>query len=134
MPTQIRRLLDSLAVALSGVCAVHCLALPFIVVAYPLVGSWSMDELVFHRSLLIVIIPVSLIALLLGYCTHRSRQVAVLGTLGIAILALVAMSGHEWLSTTGERLATTAGGLILASGHLINAIIAQRCRNRYATS
>jgi hypothetical protein len=38
------------------------------------------------------------------------------------------VSGHDWFSTTGERLATTAGGLILASGHLINAVIAQRCR------
>ncbi len=128
MRARIRKLLDSLAVALSGVCAVHCLALPLVVVAYPLLGSWSMDELLFHRLLLIVIIPVSLIALLLGYYTHRSRQVAVLGTLGIAILALVAVSGHDWLSMTGERLATTAGGLILASGHLINAVIAQRCR------
>ena len=128
MPTRVRKLLDSLAVALSGVCAVHCLALPLVVVAYPLLGSWSMDEMLFHRLLLIVIIPVSLIALLLGYYTHRSRQVAVLGTLGIAILALVAVSGHDWLSMAGERLATTAGGLILASGHLINAVIARRCR------
>ena len=128
MRTPIRQLLDSLAVTISGVCAVHCLALPLIVAAYPLLGSWSMDDLLFHRLLLIVIIPVSLIALLLGYRTHRSRQVAVLGMLGIAILALVAMSGHDWLSTTAERLATTGGGLILASGHVINAINARRGR------
>ena len=85
-----------------------------------------MDDLLFHRLLLIVIIPISLIALLLGYRIHRSRQVTVLGMLGIAILALVAMSGHDWVSTTGERFATTAGGLILASGHVFNAINAQR--------
>jgi len=34
--------------------------------------------------------------------------------------------GHDWVSTTGERFATTAGGLILASGHVFNAINAQR--------
>ncbi len=122
----IRQLLDSLAVTISGVCAVHCLALPLIIMAYPLLGLWSMDDLLFHRLLLIVIIPISLIALWLGYRIHRSRQVTVLGMLGIAILALVAISCHDWVSTTGERFATTAGGLILASGHVFNAINAQR--------
>ena len=128
MRIPIRQLLDSLAVTISSVCAVHCLALPFIVAAYPLLGLWSMDDLLFHRLLLIVIIPISLIALLLGYRRHRSRQVAVLGMLGIVTLVLVVMFGHDWVSTTGERLATTAGGLTLASGHVFNAINARRCR------
>ncbi len=34
-------LLDSSAIALSGLCLLHCLALPLLAATLPLLGAWS---------------------------------------------------------------------------------------------
>jgi hypothetical protein len=120
-----RQRFDTIAVALSGLCFVHCLALPLLVISFPLIAPWAMDDMFFHRSLLLVVIPVSVIALLLGYRAHHSRRTLLLASAGIAILTMVAITGHEGLSPLSERIATTVGGVVLASSHLLNAWLAR---------
>ncbi|WP_159088803.1 MerC family mercury resistance protein, partial [Xanthomonas fragariae] len=41
-------LLDSSSIALSGLCLLHCLALPLLAAALPLFGAWSQAEWVLH--------------------------------------------------------------------------------------
>ncbi len=120
MNSHLGRRLDRAAVAISGLCAVHCLALPALVVVFPLLSGFAEDDAWFHQLLLFFIIPISVVALVLGFRRHRATIVLVLGTAGIAILTLVALHGHDILGITGERWATTAGGLTLAAGHIIN--------------
>lgn len=85
-----------------------------------------MDEQLFHLVMLVLILPVSLIALTIGCRQHKDRLTIVLGSIGIVILAFTAFFGHDWFGLAGERVVTSFGGLILAGAHIQNYRI---CRN-----
>jgi hypothetical protein len=121
-----RSLLDRIAVVLSSICMLHCLALPFLLTIVPITQGAFMDEQLFHLVMLVLILPVSLIALTIGCRQHKDRLTIVLGSIGIVILAFTAFFGHDWFGLAGERVVTSFGGLILAGAHIQNYRI---CRN-----
>lgn len=115
-----RRLLDTTAVVLSGVCMLHCLALPIVLTVLPIVNVSLMDETTFHLVMMVVILPISLIALTIGCRQHKDRLTLILGATGLAILTSTALFGHVWFGLSGERIMTSIGGLVLASAHIQN--------------
>ncbi|MGI9264972.1 MAG: MerC domain-containing protein [Gammaproteobacteria bacterium] len=122
--------LDSMAVAMSIVCILHCLMTPVLVTLFPIVAGTVLADHQFHAFLLILIIPTSAIALYLGCRRHKSGLVFSLGLSGMIILSVVAYLGPEGLTVTGEKVATGFGGLILASAHVLNFY---RCREMRCT-
>lgn len=124
---RMRSRLDGLAVLLSGTCLLHCLALPLLVVSVPVLqGSALMDEQVFHLVMLLFIVPTSAIALAWGCRKHKDLLTIALGCIGLTILTVTALFGHDWFGQTGERLVTSAGGIVLAIGHIRNFLICRR--------
>lgn len=115
-----RSYLDMAAVMLSGICMLHCLALPLVLTILPIVNVTLVDESTFHTLMLVVILPVSLVALAIGCRQHKDLLTIVLGATGLAVLTLTALFGHEFLGLTGERLVTSIGGLVLAGAHIQN--------------
>ncbi len=119
-------LFDASAVALSGLCLVHCLALPLLASLLPLFAAWSQAEWV-HGLF------VALAAPLAGYAlwrSHRQRALppalwlmAAIGLLGLLLGALA------WPSEAAETPLTVSGSLLLAGAHLWNA---GRRRHRHA--
>lgn len=112
--------LDKTAVALSGLCLVHCLALPFLIALFPVLGFTVVSHETFHQLILVVVIPTTLIALGMGYRRHHSRLVAALGFAGVAALVIAAFAVHELGAEALERWVTVVGGLLLATAHLRN--------------
>jgi hypothetical protein len=105
------QMLDGSAIGLSGLCLVHCLALPVVAAVSPMLGVWSQAEWV-HLTFVLLAAPLSAAALVM---TRPRRPAAMaLAAGGLALLA-AALFFHE-----AETAMTVAGGLILASGHLVN--------------
>ena len=115
-----RSFLDSIAVVLSGICLLHCLALPLVLTGLPIVNTVLLDEEIFHSIMIIVILPISVIALTIGCRQHRDALTIVLGSIGLLILTAMALFGHDMVGVTGERIVTSVGGLILAAAHIRN--------------
>jgi hypothetical protein len=113
-----RSLLDQLAVALSGLCLLHCLLLPFVVAVLPFLGQFSDDHL--HAEMLIVVIPVSVVALALGYRRHRHTGVVVAGIAGIAVLTIGGTVAHSAYGLLADRALTVVGSITLAFTHYRN--------------
>jgi hypothetical protein len=118
--------LDGVAVFLSGACMLHCLLLPILVTLFPIVQGSLLQEQDFHVIMLFLILPTSLFALMVGCRKHKDGVTITLGAAGLAVLAVTALFGHEWLGFLAERLVTTAGGLILASAHVRNYLLCRR--------
>jgi len=110
--------LDGAAVALSALCLVHCLALPFIVVGLPFLPQFSEGHL--HAQVLVVVLPLSVMALSFGFRRHRDLRVVAAGALGMLLLATEATFAHTQLGLTADRAFTIAGSLILATAHWKN--------------
>lgn len=112
--------LDTAAVILSGICLIHCLALPVAFALVPIFNVTLIDEPTFHLLMLVVILPISLLALTIGWRQHNDRTTLILGGIGLSILAVTAIFGHDMFGETGERIVTSIGGLILAAAHIQN--------------
>ncbi|MDH3431174.1 MAG: MerC domain-containing protein [Gammaproteobacteria bacterium] len=112
--------LDGAAVGLSALCLVHCLALPVLVAGLPFLAQFSAGHL--HAQMLVVVLPLSIVALGLGFRHHRSIRIVVAGVIGMSILTLGATVAHARLGLTADRLFTIVGALILAAAHFYNSI------------
>lgn len=110
---------DSLALVLSAVCLVHCLALPVALTLLPTLAAGLIDHAEFHKLMLLFVLPTSLLALGIGCHRHRRRDVVVLGGMGLTLLVFAALAVHDW-SGEWERYATVAGGLLLSAAHIQN--------------
>jgi hypothetical protein len=110
--------LDGAAVTLSGLCLVHCLALPLIVAGLPFLAQFTDGHL--HAQLLVVVLPVSVAALGLGYRRHRSNRIVTGGAVGMLLLVVGATVAHRYLGLAADRAFTMAGALVLATAHFFN--------------
>lgn len=110
--------LDKLAVTLSGLCLVHCLALPFAIALLPFLGHFADDHL--HLQMLIVVIPVSVAALALGFRRHRNAGIVLAGAAGLVIITIGGTVAHNDFGIIADRALTVVGSLALAITHYRN--------------
>ncbi len=111
---------DGFSISLSGICLVHCLFGPLVVIFLPLMGTSFFTHELFHQMMLVLVVPASIFAMGMGCHKHRKWQVAALGVVGVLVLSFAAFYGHELLGEAAEEGLTILGGLILASGHFMN--------------
>jgi hypothetical protein len=120
-------MLDRAAVMLSGLCLLHCLALPFLLVAMPALSELSGGHL--HAQMLVVAIPVSAFALMAGFRRHANRYVLIFGMLGMLLLVAGGTLAHSYYGLAADRTLTIAGALVLAVTHYFNSRLVRHCRS-----
>ena len=111
--------LDGFAVALSALCLLHCLALPLVVAGLPFLSQFAETHL--HAQVLVVVLPLSIVALGLGYRKHRDARIVAAGAAGMLLLVVGATVAHQQLGVLADRAFTVTGSLTLATAHFINA-------------
>jgi hypothetical protein len=118
--------LDSCAVSISAICAIHCLALPAVLIIFPLLGGTLLSDEFFHSMLLWIILPTSVIAIFLARRQHPDRRVLVLVGAGMLILVAAALWAHDYASSWVDTAMSISGGALLATGHIRNLLL---CRH-----
>lgn len=113
--------LDGTAVTLSALCLVHCLALPLVVAGVPFLAQFSEGHL--HAQVLVLVLPLSLVALGLGFRRHRDARIVMCGLLGMLLLVIGATVAHSQLGLVADRLFTITGSIVLGTAHLLNSRI-----------
>lgn len=111
---------DKSAIALSALCLVHCLILPAAAILMPTLLALPFEDKLFHRVLLVGVIPISAFALLSGCQKHRTWSLLAWGISGLVILVFAGLFGHDLLGETGERIATVIGSACLTICHYKN--------------
>jgi hypothetical protein len=114
------RYFDRIAIALSAVCVVHCLAVPLLVALLPIAAITFGTDAHFHGVMLWLVVPTSVIGFVLGYRVHGRRGITVLGAFGMTVLAAAAVWGHGQWNEDVESLVSVSGSLILAGAHWLN--------------
>jgi hypothetical protein len=119
-PMAFSRHIDRIAIVLSTVCIVHCLAMPF-VIASGLVAALTLGgDAHFHELMLWLVVPTSVAGFALGYRLHRETRIVAIGAAAVAVLALAALWGHDAWGRTFETAANVAASLVLAYAHWRN--------------
>lgn len=112
--------LDGAAVALSALCLIHCLALPLIVAGLPFLAQFAEGHL--HAQMLVIVLPLSVVALVIGFRHHEDRRIIAGGAVGMLLLIVGATVAHEQIGLTADRIFTITGALVLATAHYFNSM------------
>jgi hypothetical protein len=140
---------DKLAISMAGVCAVHCLLTPVLVVMLPILATSFFVHQDFHLWMLYLVIPTTSFAIFMGCRKHKDKWVAALSAIGLSVL-IFALVYERQQRSNADLLAeahcehcvrdvsetvlpmnfaawiNTLGGLFLAGGHIRNYRLCRR--------
>ena len=88
--------LDSLAISMSIICAVHCLLTPVLIVLLPIISTTFWVHENFHLWMVFLVVPTTSLAVFMGCRQHKDKFVAVLGMLGLACFVGVAIYQYSF--------------------------------------
>ncbi len=83
--------LDSLAISMSIICAVHCLLTPLLIIAFPILATTFWVHQNFHLWMLLFVLPTTSLAVFLGCRKHRDKLVVSLSAIGLSCLFAVSL-------------------------------------------
>jgi hypothetical protein len=107
--------LDRVAILLSGLCLVHCVASAVAVAVLATAGGMLFDPLI-HEVGLALAILLGLVALGWGYREHGRVLPVMVGAMGVALMSAALSMGHVPM----EIPLTILGVSLLAAGHVLN--------------
>ena len=111
--------LDRLAIGLSGLCLVHCLATAVLVATLASAGGLLGSELI-HEGGLAIAMLLGGISLGRGITEHGYMMPSAVGGLGLGVMGGALTLPHDG----NELVATMVGVGILALGHRLNVMAA----------
>ena len=141
--------LDSLAISMSVICAIHCLLTPVLIVLFPILATTFLVNQNFHLWMLFFVLPTTSLAIFLGCRKHRDAFVVGLSAFGLVCLCSVLVyesffhfnqvlqhsTACAKCSTGGFKsffsattLVNLSGGLLLASAHVRNYYLCRHLR------
>jgi hypothetical protein len=107
--------IDRIAIGLSGLCLVHCLASAVFVALLASAGGILLSPVI-HEIGLLLAIGLGMLALGRGIVEHGFMMPAAVGSLGLGVMAGALSLPHDG----AEMMYTIAGVAILALGHDLN--------------
>ena len=107
--------IDRLAIGVSGLCLVHCVATAVLLTVLASAGGLLVDP-IFHEVGLMVALLLGVIGLGRGVMIHGFMLPAAIGSLGLGMMAGTLTLSHSGI----EVLYSVVGVLILALGHDLN--------------
>jgi hypothetical protein len=113
-------LLDRAGICVSAVCLVQCLVLSLAIVLAPMMSLGIFGSDLFHRLLLLLILPLSLGAFWLGYRSHGSLGLLLAGMAGLALVLAAAFLEATVLPPLAASALTSTGGITLIVSHWLN--------------
>ena len=141
--------LDSLAISMSVICAVHCLLTPLLIILFPILTTTFWVDQDFHLWMLLFVLPTTSLAVFLGCRKHRDKFVIGLSTIGLGCLFGVSLyesvfhinqilqhssecvqcvHGGLKNSFTITTFANILGGFLLAGAHVRNYRLCRRLK------
>ncbi len=113
-------LTDKFAIALSFVCMVHCFFAPSILIVASGLLSFSIENEIIHKIILITAIPISIFALCVGYKNHQLIVPVYFGSIGLFLLVGAIAFDENYYGNYGESVLTAIGSILVISSHFIN--------------
>ena len=120
---------DRLAIGLSLMCVIHCLAITSLLALLPSVVALPLENEAFHLWMVVAVLPSSAYALILGCKQHKRYQLVILGSIGLILLVLALALGEERIGEFGEKILTVFGAGFVAVGHWFNFRLCQTQKN-----
>jgi hypothetical protein len=118
---------DRLGICLSGLCLVHCLLTPLLLIALPSLSVATLEggHHIFHEVLMIILPLVALVAFIPGFRRHHDKRVFYWSLPGLALLALAITVFHD--DILWQAAITISGSVLLIRAHILNRHLCACC-------
>ena len=116
----VRSLADGLGLFAATACALHCIALPVVLLVGATIPTILADDESFHQLMLWLVVPSAVIAFGIGCWRHKDRWVLLLGALGVTGLVLSGTVLHDLFGELTEMGVTLVSACLLIAAHLRN--------------
>lgn len=111
---------DKLAITLSAVCVAHCFLTPSLLMfSSGFLFSFLENELI-HKLILLCTLPISVLALALGYQNHKTINFLLIGVIGLTMFVGAIFLGEILFGEFGEKGLTLIGSIFIAYSHYNN--------------
>jgi MerC mercury resistance protein len=106
---------------ISGLCVLHCLAVPIVLILFPSLGlSIFPQEDITHVVLLAFILGVAGIAFVTGYRVHGQWRPVAWLVAGLAFVFFATFFVHNHMGHMWEPVFAIAGSICLIRAHYLN--------------
>lgn len=122
---QIRHTLDKVGIAVTSLCAIHCIMLPVLLPVLPLLGLTSVHNHALERIVLLVTMVLGFITLFAGFHRyHRKLYPFYSLFLGGFIYWQKDLLGHEY-----EHFVLIVGAAFVVLAHILNIRLCNHCHS-----
>jgi hypothetical protein len=111
---------DTLGIAASLLCMVHCLAVPIVVMTLPTLGANVLHNDCTHYLLAFFVTVFCVTAVVPGYLRHSDKRVLAGMVGGLALVLFATFSSALMLGETWEMPLITIGNLLVVGAHVFN--------------
>ena len=109
---------DKIGICASGLCLVHCLATPVILLLFPALKLGADEHSIFHEVIAAIVVT-SILFVIYPHCRkHGHKDIIVLGVLGVASI-LTSLFLHD-LNIITSQIFTIIGSIMLITAHIKN--------------
>jgi MerC mercury resistance protein len=119
--------LDNLGACVSGLCLVHCVAMPLLLAFAPTLAHIIPGDELTHRLLGLLVVTAGVPSFWIGFRKHGKKRVLAGGLAGIGLVLGALATGDRFSSHAAETAVTMLGSLVLTSAHLANKTFCRRC-------
>ena len=120
--------LDFIGFSTSILCAIHCVALPFLLSVAPIVGLQFLDNAWIEYTIILLSLFIASNSLIKDYSKyHHSFIALVIALVGFSLIGAGQLLEPEWR----EALLTSSGGGTIAIAHWINWKMTKTLKDRY---
>jgi len=125
--------LDQIGFMASLLCAVHCSILPFLIVAFPILGLSFFVSEIFEWMFLTVSLLLGLTSLCFGYKKHKSFKAFPYLATGLTFIVIGRIMHHhaviqKHFELDFYNILLIFGGILVAISHKINYILCHTCK------
>jgi len=119
---------DIIGILVSGLCVVHCVALPILVIFLPaIVTAFLPEEDLTHKILFSLIIGVAALAFIPGYKFHKQIKPLMWLAVGMVMLIIATFFMHDFYGHQLEPVCAIAGSLCIITAHYLNHRSCKHC-------
>ena len=139
--------LDSLAISMSVICAVHCLLTPVLLALLPIISTTFWVHENFHLWMVFLVVPTTSAAVFMGCRKHKDKAVAILSITGLSFILFIAIYQYSFHAANPDAVCgicpscaqlgfgnvlnvttvlNSLGGLCLTSAHFRNYKLCRR--------
>ncbi len=112
--------LDALGIIASCICLIHCMILPLLVLALPIIGIPFLEADWTHKLLAFFVVMFALWSVLPSYFKHRNAYVLSNMISGLALVLFATFASEKLLGKTWEVPLISVGNAIVVLTHLRN--------------